>query len=96
MFRIGHSSDKKGTNTVMGYVAPRFLYRTMVSKVFMVSPQNIQIKAMYTGSLAPAVFSGAVFTCAHFQKIVQISSLCNFHYISEGIPSLMRFWLLMT
>ena len=44
MFRIGHSSDKKGTNAVMGYVAPRFLYHTMVSKVFMVSPQNIQIK----------------------------------------------------
>ena len=46
MFRIGHSSDKKGTNTVMGYVAPRFLYRTMVSKIYMVSPQNIKIKTM--------------------------------------------------
>ena len=31
-----------------------------------------------------------------FKKIVQIFSLCNFHYIREGIPSLMRFWLLMT
>ena len=50
----------------------------------------------YTGSLAPADFSGAVFTSAHFQKITQISSLCDFHYISEGIPSLMRFGLLMT
>ena len=38
-----------------------------------------------------ADFSGAVFSHAHFQKIAQISSLCNFHYI----PSLMRFWLLM-
>ena len=38
---------------------------------------------MYTGSLAPTDFGGAVFTCAHFQKIAQISSLCNFHYISE-------------
>ena len=47
-------------------------------------------------SLAPADFSGAVFTCAHFQKVAQISSLCDFHYITEGIPSLMRFWLLMT
>ena len=45
---------------------------------------------MYTGSFAPADFSGAVFTCAHFQKIAQISSLCNFHYINEGIPSPMR------
>ncbi len=50
----------------------------------------------YTGSLTPADLSGVVFTCAHFQKIAQISSLCDFHYISEGIPSLMRFWLLMT
>ena len=32
----------------------------------------------------------------HFQKIAQISSLCDFHYICEGIHSLMRFWLLMT
>ena len=51
---------------------------------------------MYTGSLTPADFSGAVFACAHFQKIAQISSLCDFHYISEGISSLMHFWLLMT
>ena len=50
----------------------------------------------YTGSLDPADFGGAVFTCGHFQKIAQISSLCDFHYISEGIPSLMRFGLLMT
>jgi hypothetical protein len=41
--------------------------------------------------LAPADFSGAVFNIAHFQKIAQISSLCDFHYISEGIPSLMFF-----
>ena len=45
----------------------------------------------YTGSLAHGDFSGAFFTCAHFQKIAQISSLCHFHYISEGIPSLMHF-----
>ena len=38
----------------------------------------------YTGSLAPADFSGAVFTCAHFQKVAQISSLCDLHYISQG------------
>ena len=50
----------------------------------------------YTRSLAPAGFGGAFFTRAHFQKIAQISSLCDFHYISEGIPSLMHFWLLMT
>ena len=48
---------------------------------------------MYTGSLALADFSGGVFTCAHFQNIAQISSFCHFHYMSEGIPSLMRFWL---
>ena len=47
-------------------------------------------------TLAPVDFSGVVFTCAHFQKVAQISSLCNFYYIREGIPSLMRFWLLMT
>ena len=47
----------------------------------------------YTGSLTPADFRGAVFTCAHIQKIAQISSLWNFHQISEGINSLMRFWL---
>ena len=49
-----------------------------------------------TGPLAPANFSGVVYTCVHFQKIAQISSLCDFHYISEVIPSLMSFWLLMT
>ena len=50
----------------------------------------------YTQSLAPANFSGAVFTYVHFQKIAQISSICNFQKINEGIPSLVRFWLLMT
>ena len=48
----------------------------------------------YTRILAPADFSGAYFTRADFQKIAQISSLCDFHYISEEIPSLMRFWFL--
>ena len=38
----------------------------------------------YTGSFAPADFSGAAFTCAHFQNIAKISSLCEFDYISEG------------
>ena len=41
------------------------------------------------GSLAPLDFSGSVFTCADFQKIAQISSLCDVHYISEEITSLM-------
>ena len=50
---------------------------------------------IYTGSLAPADFFGTVFTGAHFRKIAQISSLCDFYYLSEGIPSLMRFWLLI-
>ena len=45
----------------------------------------------YTGSLAPTDFSGAFFTHAHFQKIAQITSLCHFHYISEGNPSIMHF-----
>ena len=45
----------------------------------------------YNSSLAPVDFSGAVFTCAQFQKITQISSSCDFHYISEGIPSLIAF-----
>ena len=51
---------------------------------------------IHTRSLVPADFSVVVFTCAHFQKIAQISNLWDFHYISERIPSLMRFWLLMT
>ena len=50
---------------------------------------------VYTGSLAPADFSHVFFTYAHFQKIAQISSLCNFNYISEEIPSRMRFCLLI-
>ena len=41
----------------------------------------------YTRFLAHADFSGAVFTEAHFLKMAQISTLCDFHYISEGIPS---------
>ena len=45
----------------------------------------------YTKSLAPANFNGVVFTCMLFQKIANTSNLCDFHYISEGIPSLMHF-----
>ena len=37
---------------------------------------------LYTKSLAPADFGGAVFTCVHFQKVDQISSLFDFHYIT--------------
>ena len=51
---------------------------------------------MYTRSLAPVDFTGAVFTYAHFQKIIHMYSLLNFHYVSEEIPSLMHFRLLMT
>ena len=49
----------------------------------------------HTRSLAPVDFGGAVFTRSHFQQIAQISSLCDFYYINKGIPSLMRFGLLM-
>ena len=49
----------------------------------------------HAGSLSLANFSGAVFSRAHFQRIAQISSLCDFHYKSEGIPSLMHFGLLL-
>ena len=56
----------------------------------------LDFKKKYIRSLAPADFSSAVFTHAYFQKIAQISSLCDFHYINEEIPSLMRFWLLIT
>ena len=38
----------------------------------------------YNRSLATVIFSGAVFTSVHFQKIAQKSSLCDCHYISEG------------
>ena len=44
-----------------------------------------------TGSLASADFGGAGFASEHFQKIAQI--ICNFHYISVGILSFVRFWL---
>ena len=47
---------------------------------------GIRHNIKHTGSLALVDFSGAVFTCAHFQKIAKISSLCDFYYISEGIP----------
>ena len=67
----------------------------MGSMTSLVEHNNAQVTE-YAGSLAPADFGGAVFTCAYFQKLAQISSLCNFHYINEGIPSLMRFGLLMT
>ena len=43
---------------------------------------------LYTRSLAPSDFSGAVFTYVHLQKIAKISSLFKFHYISQGIPFL--------
>ena len=64
------------------------------------APQELSVKVSHScrvillrmlASLVLEDFSGAVFTCAHFQNIAQISSLCDFHYISEGIPSLMRF-----
>ena len=68
-------------------------FKTLKAKVHL----NLMFfnKTTYTGSLASVNFSGAVFTHAHFPKTAQISSLCNFHYISEGIPSFMCFWLLM-
>ena len=51
------------------------------------------MKKHYTGSLAPADFSGAVFTCSYFQIIAQIFSLCGFHYIcakKQQRPSFFR------
>ena len=59
------------------------------------SQTMVQKSGSYTGFLAPGNFNGAVFTCVYFQKIAQLSGLCNFQYISEGIPSLMSSWLLM-
>ena len=41
---------------------------------------------MYTRFLSSVDFSGVVFTHADFQKTAQISSLCYFYCISEGIP----------
>ena len=46
--------------------------------------------------LASADFSGADFTHAYFQKIAKNPACAILHYSSEGIPSLIRFWLLMT
>ena len=59
------------------------------------APQELSVKVSHScrvillrmlASLVLEDFSGAVFTCAYFQNIPQISSLCDFHYISEGIP----------
>ena len=37
--------------------------------------------------MTPVDFRGAFFTPAHFQKIAQISSLCDFDYVSGGSNS---------
>ena len=50
--------------------------------LFLINGQFI-LTPKYTGSLASADFSGAVFTHAYFQKISQISSLCHFHYTAN-------------
>ena len=47
------------------------MFTTMGRKVFL----------NFTRSLAPADFSGAVFTCAHFQKIC---SLCQFQILVKN------------
>ena len=70
-----------------------FLSRGIAQKVF---PMLKNCFHIYTRSLVPADFSGAVFTHAHFQKIAQICSLCYFHYIGEGIALFIHFWLLIT
>ena len=51
---------------------------------------QILLKVNKTGFLAPANFNGAFFTCAHFQKIAQISSLCYLlHFVAfYGVASL--------
>ena len=41
-------------------------------------------------------FQWCSFHLCEFQKVANISGLRDFHYITEGISSLMRFWLLMT
>ena len=68
-------------------------------QILLCEPQRIRCKLLLLSRLyqplTHADISGAVFTHAHFQKIAKISSLCNFHHVSEGIPSLLRFWLLM-
>ena len=46
--------------------------------------------------IAAFATSPANFIGAHFQKVTQISSLYDFHYILELISSLMYSWLLMT
>ena len=53
----------------------------MFSSLFLGSRQIFQC-FLHNGSLVPADYSGAVFNRAHFQKVAQISSSCNFHYIS--------------
>ena len=58
--------------------------------------QKLRKRVIPRQFLAPMDFSGAVFTCAHFQNIAQTSSLCEFHYKStKGNPSLMRCRLLI-
>ena len=59
-----------------------FLSRGIAQKVFpMLKVVFISTFDIYNGFLVSADLSGAVFTHAHFQKIAQISSLCDFHYI---------------
>ena len=54
-------------------------------------------KSIYTGSLAPANFSGAVFTCEHFQKSSNMFGSCNFPYRNSFTPThFCILWLLMT
>ena len=47
-------------------------------------------------TLGPAVFRVQFSLVLIFKKIAQISSLCDSHNISEGIPSLLHIWLIIT
>ena len=65
-------------------------------------PLKEKMWSYYTGSLAPTDFNGAVFTCAYLKKkypvypAYAIFTTVQACYSSEEIPSLMRFWLVMT
>ena len=54
-----------------------FLVKTAAS-----SSRVIKLQVLYTGTLDPEHFSGAVFTHTHFQKRPKYPAYAIFHYIS--------------
>ena len=56
-----------------------------------VQVEFIKLQVLYTGTLDPENFSGAVFTHAHFQKRPKYPAYAIFHYISLRINLIVHF-----